>query len=236
MAIKFKVVKKKPTNILDMNYKDIKYNITFPEDNNSSVIKTLSNNKLWEKKIIRIFEKYLTKDATCIDCGAFIGSHSIIMAQLSKKVIAFEPVKFIYDCFDKTIKQNNITNIILHNKGLCKSKSTQIIKTNYDGDSTTHYQNKKTIFKFSQQADFIPLDEIIEEKIDLIKIDVEGNEFCVLEGATNIINTYRPIIVIEVWRNKTKREQLKKWCEEFNYDCLWLKADDFLLVPSEKNI
>ena len=98
------------------------------------------------------------------------------------------------------------------------------------------WTNIRTDFKFTEKADFISLDHIINEQIDLIKIDAEGNEFFVLHGARHHINIYRPIIIIEVWKNKKKRDKLTDWCNYNDYNCIWLKGDDFLLVPNEKNI
>jgi len=49
----------------------------------------------------------------------------------------------------------------------------------------------------------------ITKNISVIKIDVEGHEFEVLEGAINTIDRYKPIIYIEVW--KECYEKLLEW-------------------------
>ena len=50
---------------------------------------------------------------------------------------------------------------------------------------------------------FRPLDSMkIKEKIDLIKIDVEGHEIETLEGAKNTIKENKPVIVIESFDKK----------------------------------
>ena len=45
-------------------------------------------------------------------------------------------------------------------------------------------------------------------QVDIMKIDVEGFEMSVIEGAANVINTFRPTIVIEL---------LRKWMKPFGY-------------------
>ena len=50
---------------------------------------------------------------------------------------------------------------------------------------------------------FVPLDSIgIKEKIDLIKIDVEGAEIDVLMGALKTLKKNKPLVVIESFTNK----------------------------------
>jgi DNA polymerase elongation subunit (family B) len=50
------------------------------------------------------------------------------------------------------------------------------------------------------------LDDIIHEKVDLIKIDVEESEFEVLRGMMNVLRRYKPALIIETghYKNETK--------------------------------
>ena len=50
--------------------------------------------------------------------------------------------------------------------------------------------------------------ELPDEKIDLIKIDVEGAEVKTLEGAINTIKKHKPMIVIESFNNKNTVESM----------------------------
>ena len=59
------------------------------------------------------------------------------------------------------------------------------------------------------EYDFVTLDSLnIPEKIDLIKIDVEGHEIETLEGAKNTILKNKPIIVIETFNHRDKVEEI----------------------------
>ena len=57
-----------------------------------------------------------------------------------------------------------------------------------------------------------------KKKLDIClkKIDVEGHEFEVLKGASKTINTHRPIIYIEVWKDIGDYKRLTKWCNQNN--------------------
>lgn len=207
------------------------YNIFYVEST-SAVLKTIKKNKLWEKKIITLFEKYVSATSVVIDVGAFIGTHTIILSNLAKKVIAFEPQKLIGQCLKKTIEENNITNVEFYNMGLSNNETTLQFWTNNDGGATLvdgkrTKHNKKLEYIDNYNIEVVELDKRVDEQIDLIKIDAEGHEFEVLEGAKKTINKYKPILIIEVFK-KNKRT-LEAWCKLNNYECISLKGDDFLL-------
>jgi len=86
--------------------------------------------------------------------------------------------------------------------------------------------NKKQINTYSLD-DYMDLTNVPNCK--LIKIDVEGHEYEVLEGAKNMIEKFKPFILIETF--KSKRPKLNDWCEQNNYHSTWLRGDDFLLSP-----
>jgi len=66
---------------------------------------------------------------------------------------------------------------------------------NYEFIPTTNYYEKRV------HIPSFPLDDIIYQfnNVGVIKIDVEGFEYFVLQGAHNTINKYKPIIIVEIW-------------------------------------
>ncbi len=69
--------------------------------------------------------------------------------------------------------------------------------------------------------------------IKFIKIDCEGAEFEVLDGATDLINKHKPTIIVEVWKSPKKIIQLHKWLKKMNYTIEEkVTANDYLLVPN----
>lgn len=220
-----------------MDYSLINYNqpykIYYDEcvGTNSAVMKAIKKNRLWEKKLIPYFEKYITKDSNVIDCGAYIGSHTIIMSNLAKFVYSFEPQIVVGNCLKKTIKENNIKNIKFINKGLSNIPEIKTIQTNHDGDAN-FFINKKRKRNYEQtyQVDMTTLDNEIKCNIDLIKIDCEGYEFLILEGAKEIIKNNKPIILIEVFKHKINF--LYEWCKFNEYSYRHLGGDDYILIPS----
>jgi len=59
------------------------------------------------------------------------------------------------------------------------------------------------------------LDEVVNEHVDLIKIDVDGREIEVLEGAIKLINRFRPHIMIEIAREN--EEYFRSFLDGIDY-------------------
>ncbi|MHC5058884.1 MAG: FkbM family methyltransferase [Planctomycetota bacterium] len=207
---------------------DIKYNL-IESHLDHAPMRVTSRGHIWEKKIYNIYSKLLNKDDIVIDIGAYIGTHTIPMSKFSKKVYAFEANPDIFCCLKKNVECNSIENININNCLISDSKKQLDFYKRLDG--TSRVSNKSVKGEcLSLESD--SLDNIIgtDEKIKLIKIDVEGHEFNVLEGCKKIIELHRPIIIIEVFKNKKK--QLEEYVTNNNYNMTWLKGDDYLLEPN----
>jgi FkbM family methyltransferase len=145
------------------------------------------------------------------DIGANIGFNAIfasILVGKSGKVYAFEPEQANYDLLLENILLNNITNIIPVKCAVLNENKISTIyksKTNY-GD---HIVDLPEIFQTnnhinSGEINSITLDKFVESipesemtKLKLIKIDTQGSDIKVLEGALKLIKRYKPDIIIE---------------------------------------
>lgn len=178
----------------------------YPEDCISSSI--VSGNDYWDKYALKLIDKYLPQNATILDIGANVGSHTIYWAleRFANKIYSFEPFKQTFDILSKNIELNNLkSKVVLSDKGLsnqiCKAKVKTFTPFNVGG--TSFAKDKKGDFEF------VPLDILkIPEKIDLIKIDVEGHEIETLEGAKETIYKSKPVIVIESFNKKEKVDEI----------------------------
>jgi len=187
-----------------------------------------ANGKIWEKKLYNLYKTLLNENDVVIDIGAYIGTHTLPLSHFSKKVYAFEGNDDIFSFLNKNIETNNITNITPFNVVL--SNSNNLLKF-YERNTGTSRVSNKLIKGNCKVVEPKILDDLIpnDEKIKLIKIDVEGHEFEVLEGAKNIIEKSRPIILIEVFKKNLNK--LNEWSEANNYIITSLKGEDYLLEP-----
>lgn len=181
-----------------------------PNHEKDSIQRSMEITKMfWDMKAHNLINKYLTNNATIIDIGANIGSHSIYwgLMRSAKKVYAFEPFNETYGILKTNIELNNLQEVIIPNNfGLYSYETNARImfywEENLGGTSFT--PDPKGGF-YLKTLDSLALPD---EKIDLIKIDVEGAEVKTLEGAINTIKKHKPIIVIESFKNKNSVEEI----------------------------
>ena len=205
-------------------------NIYYPSNNNSSVIKAMLSGRTWEKKIIKIFREYIKKNDVVVDVGSYIGLHTFEMSKLAKKVYSFEPQPLISACVMKSLEGLEITNVDHRNMAIGDYSGQTFIHSNNDGDSSLEgIRDHK--FKSKYECRIERLDDMIKEKISFIKCDVEGSEFQVLAGAKNLIELYKPIIIIETFKTKRNLKLLDEFCEGFDYDYEYISGDNYLLTP-----
>jgi len=156
--------------------------------------------------LLEVFIKQKIPDAfknTALDIGANIGNHSIFFSKLFKKVISFEPNPATFDVLALNIKYNAPNqNIIPHRIGLSDANGDLpfILNRSNIGGSRIQpdFNNKEYHEKIRikvNKADNI--NSLREEKISLIKVDVEGHEINVFKGAEELIKQNKPAIIFE---------------------------------------
>lgn len=140
------------------------------------------------------------KDDVFVDIGANVGAYSLIASKYCKTVYSFEPSAFNFYVLVKNILANNAANIIPFNIALYKDKL--VGKFSYgqakEGGSGNTFL-KSSPDNTNLQILSYTLDDFVEEfnlpKVDHIKLDVDGNEYEILEGATKLLTGVKSILV-----------------------------------------
>ena len=169
--------------------------------------------------MFRIYTKNtMKKNLVIVDAGANIGNHTIFFAKFldAKRVYAFEPQKYVFEILSKNIKLNNLENKVkLYNIGLGEKRSKGsliVVDENNLGGSKLNLNSEGEI-------EVMPLDDILfnkEDKVDLIKIDVEGMELDVLKGAKKILSEYHPDLYIEA-STESQFLSISQYLSNYNY-------------------
>lgn len=136
---------------------------------------------------------------TVIDAGANIGLYSIIAAIWAEKVIALEPYEPIFKLLSDNVSANGFRNVILKKSALWKNKA---VVGFYRRGSTQlgTIRARKNVEPIPVEA--ISLKELIHEnirdedpQIDLLKLDIEGSEFEVIESSDEkLLNGIRRVV------------------------------------------
>ena len=130
-----------------------------------------------------------------IDVGANYGLMSYHLSKNFESVEAFELDPNVRSCLGMNILKYNLDNVTVHPYG-CGSehKKIKMLKSNDHSFSTRvdPVQNNE-----QYDAEVVPLDHYDWDDVDLIKIDAEGFEGMIVQGALEMIARSRPIILYE---------------------------------------
>ncbi len=155
-----------------------------------------------------------------IDCGANIGVHTIEWARCMLgwgRVYSYEPQEKIYYALAGNIALNNCLNVTARLAAVGATCGTLAVpEVNYcvpssfgsleltPGDSNEYIGQNIDYGHAAQQIDLITLDSLALPRIDLIKIDVEGMELEVLQGARESISRSQPLLLVEIIKSDEK--------------------------------
>jgi FkbM family methyltransferase len=137
---------------------------------------------------------------TVMDVGANWGLYSLLISRAvgpSGKVYAFEPVPEIFARLKEHIALNNATNVIPVPIALSDEKGTAKMSVK-EGESSLFRRVSDEFVEVQVERldDFVEREKI--ERVDAIKIDVEGAELKVIRGADKTIRRDKPILMVEI--------------------------------------
>jgi FkbM family methyltransferase len=161
-----------------------------------------------DPKTLKLFLTWLKPDSVFYDIGSNTGFHALTANSIisTGKIYAFEPLPAMREIFEKHISLNKklmISNCISLSPMAVSNRAGQVEFSNdiehregntYIKDSYVYAEAKNKITVACQSID--GLLALGYQKPDIIKIDVEGAEYDVLEGAANTIQNYHPHILL----------------------------------------
>ena len=174
----------------------------------------------------------LEHNSTFIDVGSHKGevlSKALKIAPKGKHY-AFEPIPQIHKKLDKRYGQYcDIKNIGLSDHFGETSFNHVVSNPAYSGIKQRTYPKKEKIEEITIQVDTLDNQLLEQERIDMIKIDVEGGELDVLKGAIKILNKFHPVIVFEHGKGaaeyyETTPQEVFTFLDEQHYNIFTLKA------------
>jgi len=194
--------------------------------------------KEWEPHYLS-FVKMLSCE-NIIDVGANFGYHTMTFSkEVSGNVYSFEPQIQNFGLLERNVSRNNLDNVKVYNQAC--SDVFEDVKMPYVidmqglinmGDFTPNTKNIEVVVEKYSTVKAVTLDSKEFPKIDLIKIDVQGYEVKVLKGARTLIDTYKPIIMIEIEDRMLKKtgsssEELVKFIQQMGYYIFYLEYNEY---------
>lgn len=163
-------------------------------DTEASEMQSLMAQTRWEWRKVDYMRSHLKAGMTFVDAGAHSGYFSLLAATLvgaSGQVFAFEPEPNNYfEWLLPNISQNDYGHIMPYRIALSDRRGTyELFLGQHNGK---HSLYRETVDQSSVQVRVRPLDHVLEDHpfehpIDMMKIDVEGAEYDVLNGMRDTI-------------------------------------------------
>jgi FkbM family methyltransferase len=160
----------------------------------------------------RFIKGVLRPDDVFVDVGANVGWYTMLASTVigdSGKIHAFEPRNQIVDYLRRTVTLNALEEMVsVHPIGLSNEAKTEILiwsATSNNSGGASFARGDASSEMICQEIKVRSLDTLRLDRVDVIKIDVEGAEPLVVEGATKTIERDRPIILTEVLPSQLQR-------------------------------
>lgn len=167
----------------------------------------------FEPMTLREYGKLVKVGDTVFDIGANIGSHTIPLAQLvglNGKVVAFEPTDYAYSKLQRNLNlnptlQSRVTTVQALLVATGEDQKPEGIPSSWSLEAPSIGEHVHPVHKGTynslEGAATIQLDQWVADNhlnhLDFVKIDVDGFEVDVLEGAKHTLRRFRPVIMME---------------------------------------
>jgi FkbM family methyltransferase len=170
-----------------------------------------------------VLSHILSPGDVVVDVGANIGTHTVFFAQKVSAiglVVAFEPQRLVFQTLCGNVALNGLTNVITFQAavGAVRGQLTfppidPRVQFNFGAVSGTQGGAGEVV-------DVVPIDELALPRCTLLKVDVEGMEAKVIEGAKDTIARCRPALFLENDTVDRSREVLEA-VESIGYKAFW---------------
>lgn len=176
----------------------------------------------YEKKFRDKILDLIPNKRTFVDVGANVGIWSVPFSKIFKTVVAYEPAKHNFEC----LASNCFSDVTIKNYALA----------NFNGTADFHQGEKNCgdskISRIGRNDYTIIVKKLDDENlsnVDLIKIDVQGWELEVLEGAEQLLKKDRPWVLFEI---NDAVDACCNFLENLDYGMIYFKSKRmFIYAP-----
>jgi FkbM family methyltransferase len=165
----------------------------------------------FEKNETLLCKEYISEKSIVLDIGANIGLHSIYFSSLAKEgcILSFEPSLTTFKFLAENVA--NIPNIVPINLAISnEGKVASFYHTSDNAYSSLMDTRRKAVVSIVK-VPCMKVDDVVSglclNRVDFVKIDVEGLEFEVLKGMVEVISKYQPVIFCEIYKGESSNQR-----------------------------
>ncbi|WP_315808894.1 FkbM family methyltransferase [Pseudomonas sp. C9-3] len=190
----------------------------------------------YNREIVALLDRLIKPGMVFLDVGANIGEITLVAAKRTRefgRVISFEPMSSIASQLEEHLRRNSLSWVSVARVGLSDHTGEANIYdacANEDANEPNHGLGSlyaaKADAKPVQTIQLMTLDEYLRahpvERLDIIKIDIEGAELPCLKGAQETLSQFKPQIIIELQVETSRaagyeQTDILNLLEEFGY-------------------
>jgi FkbM family methyltransferase len=154
-----------------------------------------------EPEVVQVIQREVRPGSLALDIGANIGYFTLLLAKqvgAEGKVIAFEPLPEVFDVLKENVATNGYRNVVLESKAVTDDTGcVRLSQTRAEPLSSV----ESIISGSGITVPAVALDDYFPgrgDRVDFIKMDIEGAELLALKGMQEILQRDRPVLVVEL--------------------------------------
>lgn len=212
---------------------------------------------IWRYRLFDIgstisFMREIPRNGVVIDVGAHFGYFSLLSCHCvgeDGKVVSVEAMPSTFDCLKRNVDSNalgdrcEIINCAAFNANDCVMEFTDYGPELSSLNSAFGSRNPKlTTGKETRKVKVrtVTIDSLVKQKqlerVDFVKIDAESSEYVVLEGMTEVLEKFRPKVIIELGDNEIEGAEMKtseiiEFVEKFGYQAMYRDGQELKPLP-----
>jgi FkbM family methyltransferase len=153
-----------------------------------------------------------------LDCGSCVGDMSVLYAAAvgpAGRVLAFDPLPVHHRYLERQLAANPLLTARINS---VVSAVGDVTHDPGDARSLDRAQVIQAGFRPDDRMRFMRLDDFVAshglDRVDLIKMDIEGSELAALRGAEDIIRRFRPRLAISAYHDRRHLVELPRIIRE----------------------
>jgi FkbM family methyltransferase len=131
---------------------------------------------------------------TAVDVGAHVGLWTMQLAKRFKMVHAFEPMEVFRECWKRNVTADGV---MIHPVALGARDGFAIMRYDPADSGGTHVESSDFASDFDGAVTMMRMDDLDLLDVDFVKIDCEGFEHHVIEGARETLLRWKPCVIVE---------------------------------------
>ena len=242
------VLSRSPDNISIASFRDCNF---FANRQNKIEAKLLASDDSYDLRNFSVVTKFVHEGSVCLDVGANIGVYANVMARIAGQrgeIHAFEPVKHVRDKLRANLALNGFDGVRVNGFALGANEEVldmyQVVEGEFRGGTSSLLRNENVQQMGEQKFQRSPVQvkrlddyarEVSLEKLDFMKMDVEGFEWMVIKGGIETLQRNKPAILMEYdeARHREYTREIKEYFESQAYQVFefMVFGSEMVLVP-----